>query len=111
MDERRKAKRMDLQGTIVLNALNGESKSINIDILDVSQSGIGFICDENLALHGMYDADLKIWTGDTIHVFIEIVRKTGEDDEVCIYGGQFVGMPEADWCRIRVYETYQDYGK
>lgn len=111
MDERRNAKRMDLQGNIVLKSLDGTSKAVKIDILDVSQTGIGFVCDENLKLHEMYDADLKIWTGDTIHVFIEIIRRNGNEDEPSIYGGQFVGMPEADWCRIRVYENFQEYGK
>lgn len=110
MDERRKSKRMDLMATISLKGLTGDKEEVNIDILDVSQTGIGFICDKPLEIGAMYDTDLKIWTGDIIHVIIEIVRKNG-DEESAIYGGHFVGMPEADWCRIRVYETYQEYSE
>ena len=110
MDERRKAKRMDLQAKILLKKLDGTSTEVEIEILDVSQSGIGFICDTKLNIGEMYDTDLKIWTGDIIHAIIEIVRKNGDDDSA-IYGGHFVGMPEADWCRIRVYETYQEYSE
>lgn len=110
MDERRKAKRMDLQAKLLLKKLDGTSTEVEIEILDVSQSGIGFICDTKLNIGEMYDTDLKIWTGDIIHAIIEIVRKNGDDDSA-IYGGHFVGMPEADWCRIRVYETYQEYSE
>lgn len=112
MQEKRRAKRMDLQGTISIKALNGEEKNARIEILDVSRSGIGFICDENLELHSMYDTDLRLWTGDTLHAIIEVIRKDGDDDDMpSIYGGQFIGMPESDWCRIMVYETYQDMGE
>ena len=110
MNERRKSKRMDLQANLILKKLDGTAQEVSIDILDVSQTGIGFVCDTKLEIGEFYDTDLKIWTGDVIHAFIEIVRKSGDDDSA-IYGGLFVGMPEADWCRIRVYETYQEYSE
>ena len=109
MDERRKAKRLDMAANLVMKRLDsGETKNAKIDVLDVSRTGIGFICDEELEIGAKYEASLTIWTGDTIHAFIEIVRKSQEEGGG-IYGGIFVGMPEADWCRIRVYETYQEY--
>lgn len=112
MQEKRKAKRMDLQATIFLRAI-GDTVSkgvVSIDILDISQTGIGFICDSDLAIGTTYQADLIIWTGDIIHAFIEVVRK-GDLEGGGIYGGVFIGMPESDWCRIRVYETYQEYSE
>lgn len=111
MNEKRKSKRMDLQATLLLRKI-GDSTSkgvVSIDVLDLSQTGIGFICDSNLDIGTTYQTDIIIWTGDIIHAFVEVVRKSGGPDGG-IYGGVFVGMPENDWCRIRVYETYQDYG-
>lgn len=109
MNERRRAKRLDLQGVIILNRVDPNvTQRVSIDVIDISSSGIGFICDEKLDMGAVYEADLKIWTGDTIHAFIEIVR-VSEEVGGGIFGGLFIGMPESDWCRIRVYETYQDF--
>lgn len=109
MNERRRAKRLDLQGVIILNRVDPNvTQKVSIEVIDISSSGIGFICDEKLDMGAVYEADLKIWTGDTIHAFIEIVR-VSEEVGGGIFGGLFIGMPESDWCRIRVYETYQDF--
>ena len=43
-----------------------------------------------------------------IPAFINVVRVSHEVGGN-IYGGIFIGMPESDWCRIGVYETYQEY--
>jgi len=112
MQEKRKAKRMDLQANILLrevgsSAANGVAR---IDVIDLSQTGIGFLCDGDLKIGTTYQASITIWTGDIINAFIEIVRKK-EQVGGTLYGGVFIGMPESDWCRIRVYETYQSYGK
>lgn len=109
MGERRKAKRLDLTASIIMKRLDsGAVESVNIEVLDVSRTGIGFICDKPLQIGAKYESNLKIWTGDTIHAFIEVAR-INEMEGGSIYGGFFVGMPESDWCRILVYETYQDF--
>ncbi len=108
--ERRKERRNDLSIRININRLDQKEKNqITVDVLDVSKAGIGFISDVELESGAIYEADITIWTGDTIHAFIEIVRVSAQQGGG-IYGGIFVGMPESDWSRIRVYETYQDYG-
>lgn len=108
-NERRKEKRNDLSVKLFMNRLDSKlSKAIPIEVLDLSKAGIGFICSEELEKGSVYEADITIWTGDTIHAFIEIVRVSPQEGGN-IFGGIFVGMPEADWCRIRVYETYQEF--
>lgn len=112
MEEKRKSKRMDLQANIMLREV-GQATSTGvarIDVIDISQTGIGFNCDSDLKIGTTYEANITIWTGDTIHAFIEIVRKK-EQNGGMLYGGIFIGMPESDWCRIRVYETYQNYAR
>ncbi len=107
--ERRKERRNDLSIRIRINRLDkSDNEQILVDVLDVSKAGIGFISDTELESGAIYEADITIWTGDTIHAFIEIVRVSTQEGGG-IYGGIFVGMPESDWSRIRVYETYQDY--
>lgn len=110
MQEKRRAKRMDLQATLLMRRIGDTTSKgvVTIEVLDISQTGIGFICDKDLEIGTTYEADIIIWTGDIIHAFIEVVRKNTHTGGG-IYGGIFIGMPEADWCRIRVYETYQEY--
>ena len=110
-NERRKAKRIDLQAKIIVNRLDGKDKhEIDVEITDVSTSGIGFICKEFLAKGSIYDADLTLWNKDVIHCFIEIVRIMKKDDGVH-YGGLFIGMPENDAKRIEVYDMVETYSK
>lgn len=112
MGERRKAKRMDLQVNLLLREIGDRTSRgvVNIDVVDLSQTGIGFTCESELKIGTTYESDIIIWTGDIIHAFVEVVRKSKADDGSNLYGGVFIGMPEADWCRIRVYETYQSFG-
>lgn len=112
MQDRRRTNRMDLQVTLLLRQI-GEKEArgvINVDVFDLSQSGIGFMSDTELNVGTTYESDVHIWTGDIIHAFIEIVRCV-KSDQGYKCGGIFIGMPEGDWCRIRVYETYQNYGR
>ncbi|XME04150.1 PilZ domain-containing protein [Lachnospiraceae bacterium C1.1] len=107
--ERRKTKRMDLDIRVEMTRADGENaKLIPVEILDISRAGIGFFCQEELVNGAIYRADIRIWTGDTISAFINLVRVSKQENGN-IYGGVFIGMPESDWCRIGVYETYREY--
>ncbi len=112
MIDRRKTSRMDLQVTLLLREVGKSAAQgvVNVEVFDISQSGIGFVCFEPLNVGTTYEADIHIWTGDIIHAFIEIVRCTQEEGGFNC-GGIFIGMPESDWCRIRVYETYKTFGR
>ena len=44
---------------------------------------------------------------DKIHVFLQITR-ANKDGDIFHYGGIFIGMPDSDRMRIRVYETVED---
>ena len=110
MDERRKAKRIELSAKLYLERVDtSENPSqIDIEVYDISTSGIGFNCNEALTIGGVYEADLMLWTKDVIHTFIQIVRisKIGESFQ---YGGVFIGMPEIDSKRILIYDTVNTY--
>ena len=75
MDERRKAKRIELDAKLFVKRLDkDEAQELNIDVFDISTSGIGFDCNEALTIGAVYEADLTLWNKDVIHSFIEIVR-------------------------------------
>lgn len=108
MEERRKSNRRELISTLIVKRLDdGRNEEATIDIADVSKSGIGFNCNELLEIGAVYEANLRIWTQEVLHAFLEIVRieKKGQGYN---YGAVFIGMPGMDASRIEVYDTVEN---
>lgn len=107
MQERRKTIRTQLQSTLVVKRLDGEkAEKVGIEIVDVSKSGVGFLCTEPLTIGAVYEANLTIWTKEVLHAILEIVR-IEKQEGVFSYGAIFVGMPEMDASRIETYQTME----
>ena len=110
--ERRKYHRMDLRIVITLTKVDefGEPDSseildeISVQVLDISRVGIGFLSEMELDNGSKYQANIKLWTGDTITTVINVVRVSRQDDGTIIYGGTFEELPEKDWVRISVFD-------
>ena len=106
MQEKRKSKRYVLDAKIVMERVDGAKKRlVPINVVDVSGSGIGFMCDEILEMNSVYKFQLKIWTGDTIDAFANIVRFDNSADEY-LYGANFIGMPENDTSKFNIHELF-----
>ncbi len=112
MEERRKSPRRELQSTILIKRLDKtEPDQVQIDILDVSTSGIGFKTGEKLEIGAIYESILTIWTKEQLHTFLEIVRIELNDDGSYTYGAYFVGMPELESVRIDIYNLFENANK
>ena len=110
MQEKRSDKRIELESKIIIKRLDSGAenlKEVDINVRDVSKSGIGFSCDYALSIGAVYECLLTIWTKETIHAFVEIVRIVKKDNTF-VYGGIFIGMPEMDIKRIEIYSTFHD---
>lgn len=108
MEERRKSKRTQLQSKIVVKRLDGGvQEELDIEVVDVSKSGVGFNCNTPLTIGAVYEAYLTIWTKEVLHAILEIVRIEKKGDTIA-YGAIFVGMPEMDAARIEVYQTVEE---
>ena len=111
MEERRKSKRTELRSKLLVKRLdNGKFDEVNVEVDNVSKTGIGFCCDELLEIGAVYESYLTIWPKEVIHAFIEIVRIEREEDGFQ-YGGLFIGMPEIDLQRIGVYNVVSEADK
>lgn len=109
MEERRKSKRTQLQSKIVVKRLDGSAnEEVDIEVVDVSKSGVGFTCDRALTIGAIYESYLTIWTREVLHAVLEIVRIEKKEDTIS-YGATFVGMPEMDAARIEVYQTVEEH--
>ena len=73
MDERRRRKRTDLDAQLKIKRTDGSSiAEVSIDVVDVSLTGIGFMCEDELELGVIYEGTLTIWTKEKIKVFSPI---------------------------------------
>ena len=78
-----------------------------IDVTDVSISGIGFMCADELELGSIYEGTLTIWTKEKIKVFLDVVRKNEKEDGIN-YGAHFVGMPDLYKRKIGIYQVVEE---
>ncbi len=108
MEERRRDKRSNLETKNVLKRLDDSTNTeYDIEIIDLSKSGIGFECKEALNIGTVYESFLTIWTKEVIHAFIQVVRiEMKEDEDTYLYGASFVGMPELEASRIDIYQKF-----
>lgn len=108
MEEKRRNKRTELLSKLVIKRLDGSGvEEVNIEVNDVSKTGVGFSSKTALTIGAVYESFLTIWTKDVLHAFLEIVRieKTGDK---FTYGAIFIGMPEMDAARIETYQTVEE---
>lgn len=109
MEERRKNKRMELISKLVLKRLDqaDQPQEVNIEVTDVSKTGVGFVCDTKLEIGAVYESFLAIWTKEVLHAFLEIIRIDKNEDGMYEYGAIFIGMSETDAGRIETYGTIE----
>ena len=108
MNERRRRKRTDLDAHLTIKKLDGSSiEEHGIDVMDVSISGIGFMCADELELGSIYEGTLTIWTKEKIKVFLDIVRRSEKENGIN-YGAHFVGMPDLYKRKIGIYQVIEE---
>lgn len=109
MEERRKNRRMELSAKLLIKRLDSEEppREVNIDVSDVSKTGVGFICSEPLEIGAVYEMFLTLWTKEVLHSFLQIVRIEMKGEKQYSYGAIFIGMSEAEASRIETYSTIE----
>lgn len=107
MEEKRRDRRMSLASKLLIKNMNdasGKAEEVQIEVQDVSKTGVGFICDTPLEIGAVYETHLKIWTDEVIHAFLKVVRIEQTKEEKYICGTIFAGLSEIDAKRIEVYD-------
>lgn len=115
MNEKRNSRRLDLDVTVELNRIDDNDgvttlKLINVEVTDLSKSGIGFTSKTKLDLDSFYNTKLQIWTKETIDAIIEIVRCV-ETEDGYHYGAKFIGMIESDALKIDIYQIFYEHNE
>ncbi len=110
MDEKRSAKRLDLDVVIELSRIDDDNdvttvKMARVEVVDLSRNGIGFTTKQELKIGSFYNTKIQIWTKDIIEAIIKVVR-CKEEDGLYHYGASFVGMIDKDALKIDVYQMF-----
>lgn len=107
MEEKRKARRLELDVSIELERLDqGEMttlKLIHVNVTDLSSTGMGFMTSQPLDNGALYDTRIKIWTKEVIPTVIRIVRCEKISDNQYQCGATFVGLMNSDALKINIY--------
>ncbi len=97
--ERRKYQRFPIQLDLTASKLykqdHVEIDDINADIclVDISRTGIGFLCGQELPLNYYFDTRIDFMQKDYFYCVIKIVRIGNvKEDGRRIYGAEFVGL-------------------
>lgn len=115
MEEKRKAKRMEMDAVLKLNQLKTKKDisdlskdEFSVNVLNVSTGGIAFKSKEELRLNTYYDLHLVLWTKSAFDTVIEIVRMENMGGDEILYGCRFIGMRPSQEMEIQIYEVLQD---
>lgn len=110
MEERRKNRRMELTSKLLIKRMDpdGGPREVNIEVMDASKTGVGFLCSERLEIGAVYESFLTIWTKEVLHAFLEIIRVVDKGDGIYEYGAIFIGMSEQDVSRIAAYDMFDN---
>lgn len=111
MEEKRRHKRLDLDVSVQLEKLTQDGvttlRYINVDVTDISRSGLGFRSIKELDIGTYYDTRIQIWTKEVVEAVVEIVRCEKTEDGYR-YGGEFIGMSDTDALKIDIYQIFND---
>ena len=107
--DRRRNKRTSMPTELVIKKVGGRSRKeeVAVEIVDVSNTGVGFNCSDPLQIGEVYESYLTLWTKEVLHALLQVVRIELTNDGYS-YGAIFIGMPEMDAARIEVYQTVND---
>ena len=100
--ERRRSKRINIDVTIQLKSVNQNSSAdqptaVNVNVVDISTTGMAFKSDYQFKLGTYYDANITLENKESIQTIIEVIHAE------CI-GCCFVGITPEQQFKISVYQ-------
>lgn len=112
MDERRKAKRIPLKLELTISSLFKQDyehiPDINedIEIKNISKSGIGFSCTHELPLNFYFDAKIELTPNKYFYAVLKIIR-TEKLEKGYFVGCEFVGLSDIVSMKVDLYGDEQ----
>jgi hypothetical protein len=109
MEDKRRAKRLPLKLELTISSLFKQDYELisnineNIEVKNISKTGIGFVCNHDLPVSYYFDAKVQLADDKFFHTVIKILRfeKTGEGYSI---GCEFVGLADILSMKVDQYE-------
>ena len=98
MQDRRKEKRMPITLSLdILNLYKQDNVQVNnlnapIEVINISKTGIGFLTKSILPIEYYFNANINMGNEDTLHCVVQIIRSQPDENNLILYGCEFVGM-------------------
>jgi hypothetical protein len=111
LEERRKNKRLPIKLHLEVNSLFKQDHTIiqdfhaDIDIVNISKTGIGFITKADFPLEYYFNAKIEFEKKEFFYTVIKIIRKE-KVNEGNLFGCEFIGLAEFLANKIDVYEEH-----
>lgn len=108
MEERRKNDRLPLKLELTISSLFKQDYELipnineSIVVMNISKSGIGFICGHELPLNYYFDAKIKLTPDKYFYAVLKIVRMEKEEAGYFV-GCEFVGLADILSMRVDLY--------
>lgn len=108
MEERRKHSRLPLKLELNISSLFKQDYELipdineNIEIKNISKSGIGFTCGHELPLNYYFDAKIQLSEDKHFYAVLKIIRME-KTEGVYFVGCEFVGLADILSTRVDLY--------
>ncbi|MGN0316639.1 MAG: PilZ domain-containing protein [Lachnospira sp.] len=112
-EEKRKSKRTNIDVQIFLRQFDDKyvsglsSKSVVVNVINISKDGIAFTSDMLFRENTYYDTRITLDNKETIDAVIEVVR-ADKTPVICTYGCRFIGINSVDQKRIETFQLLEE---
>jgi len=112
MNEKRHNKRfpidlkLDISSLFKQDNIRVDNVQAPIEVIDVSRSGIGFKSESVLPNDFYFNAKLQLGDVDScLYTVVKIVRQEKMDDNIFLYGAEYIGMPSV---LMYIFDEYEE---
>lgn len=112
MDEKRRSKRLQADLKLDISSLfkqdNVRVDNINapIEVINISRNGIGFKSKSVLPLEYYFNAKINLGDEDSsLYCVVKIIRKEEVEDNIFLYGAEFIGMASV---LLYIFDEYEE---
>jgi PilZ domain. len=108
--DRRRYKRLPIELSLEVNHIFKQNYDIidnldtEVEVIDISKTGIGFLCKAELPLFYYFNAKIKLGESSYFYAVMQIVRESQKDEEYYSYGAEFIGLAPFLANKIDEYE-------
>lgn len=108
MEERRKYDRLPLKLELTISSLFKQDYELipnineSIKVMNISKSGIGFLCGHELPVNYYFDAKIQLTSDKYFYAVLKIVRAEKVEEGYSV-GCEFVGLADILSMRVDLY--------